>query len=165
MLRLVALLFIAWLVGAAYLFVLPHDDRPVRADAVVVLSGTRSRLATGERLMRRGYAPTLVVSRSANPDALERHACAGRAICFRADPYSTRGEARAIARLAKQHGWRSVDVVTSKYHDFRAGILIRRCYHGELRMVGAPQSSLHLPIDMVKESVKLLVQETLERGC
>jgi hypothetical protein len=32
-------------------------------------------------------------------------------------------------------------------------------------MVGAPQSTLHLPIDVVKESVKHVYQETVQRGC
>jgi uncharacterized SAM-binding protein YcdF (DUF218 family) len=107
----------------------------------------------------------LVVSRSNDPSPSEVRACARRALCFRADPYSTRGEARAIARLAAQHHWRLVDVVTSQYHVFRARILIRRCFHGGLRMIGAPQSTLHLPIDVAKESLKLGYQELFARGC
>jgi uncharacterized SAM-binding protein YcdF (DUF218 family) len=148
-----------------YLFVLPHGDAPARADAVIVLSGTHYRLPVGEKLVNDRYARLLVVSRSNDPNALERRACANGALCFRAVPYSTRGEARAIARLARQRHWRTIDVVTSKFHVFRARILIRRCFHGALRMIGAPQSLLHLPIDVVKESVKLAVQEAVERGC
>ena len=32
-------------------------------------------------------------------------------------------------------------------------------------MVGAPQSTQHLPIDVVKETVKLVYQETIARSC
>lgn len=159
------LLVLAFAMVGAFLVVLPHDDRPVKADAVIVLSGTRQRLPVGERLVRQGYASLLVVSRSANPKPLERRLCRSGALCFRAEPYSTRGEARAIARLAAQHHWQMLDVVTSKFHDFRARILVRRCYPGGLRMVGAPQSRLHLPLDAVKETLKLTYQETVARGC
>jgi uncharacterized SAM-binding protein YcdF (DUF218 family) len=135
------------------------------ADAVVVLSGTNQRLSVGQRLVREGYAPLLVVSRSTDPTVAEQRACASGALCFRAEPYSTRGEARAIARLAAARGWRTVDVVTSQFHVFRARILIRRCYHGGLRMIGASQSPLRLPIDLAKESLNLVYQEVFAPGC
>jgi uncharacterized SAM-binding protein YcdF (DUF218 family) len=163
--RVLAALVLVYLAGAVYLFVLHHDDRPAKADAVVVLSGTTERLPVGERLVRQGYAPLLVVSRATDPKAAERRACRSGALCFRAKPYSTRGEARAIARLAAIHHWRAVDVVTSQFHIFRARILIQRCYHGGLRMVGAPEPWWRLPYDAVKETMKLVYQETVARGC
>lgn len=158
-------LVLAYVAVAVYLFVLPHDGKPVRADAVVVLAGTAERLPVGQRLVHRGYAPLLVVSLSHPPARVQLAACAHGALCFRAQPYSTRGEAREIGRLAVRRHWRTIDVVTSKFHDFRAAILIRRCYHGELRMIGAPQSTQHLPIDIAKESAKLAYQEVFARGC
>lgn len=163
--RVLLTLVVAYVAVAGYLFVVHHDDRPAKADAVVVLSGTKERLPVGQRLVREGYAPLLVVSRSTHPKAAELRACRTGALCFRADPYSTRGEARAIARLAAARHWRTVDVVTSQFHVFRARILIRRCYHGGLRMVGAPEPAWRLPYDAVKETVKLVYQETFARGC
>jgi uncharacterized SAM-binding protein YcdF (DUF218 family) len=163
--RVLAVLVLVYLAVAGWLFIVHHDDRPAKADAVVVLSGTSQRLPVGERLVRQGYAPLLVVSRSTHPKAAERRACRSGALCFRAKPYSTRGEARAIARLAAAHHWRLVDVVTSQFHIFRARIVIRRCYHGRLRMVGAPQSLLDLPFEVVKETAKLTYQEVFARGC
>lgn len=163
--RVIAVVLLAYVAAAVYLFVLPHGDRPTRADAVVVLSGTRQRLPVGERLVRQHYAPLLVVSRSDDPAPEELRICRSGALCFRANPYSTRGEARAIARLATTRHWHTVDVVTSKFHVFRARVLIRRCYHGRLRMVGAPERLLRLPLDVAKESVKLAYQETLARHC
>jgi uncharacterized SAM-binding protein YcdF (DUF218 family) len=151
------------------LFVVRHDDRAVRADAVVVLSGSKRRLPVAERLMREHLAPVLVVSKSTKPTRLESAACAGklpyRVICFQAHPYSTRGEARAIGRLARVHRWNTIDVVTSHFHVFRAKIVIRRCYHGELHVVGSPQSLLRLPLDVLHESAKLAYQETVQRAC
>ncbi len=163
--RTIVTLIVVYLAAAAYLFVVHHDDRPAKADAVVVLSGTKERLPVGQRLVRNGYAPLLVVSRSTYPSAAERRACRSGALCFRADPYSTRGEARAIARLAAVRNWQTVDVVTSQFHVFRARILIKRCYHGRLRMVGAPEPAWRLPYDAVKETAKLAFQEVFARTC
>ncbi|HEX4680127.1 MAG TPA: hypothetical protein VH210_13080 [Gaiellaceae bacterium] len=42
--RVVGALVIVYLAAAVYLFVVHHDDRPAKADAVVVLSGTKERL-------------------------------------------------------------------------------------------------------------------------
>lgn len=163
------LLVLVWAVAGSWLFVVHHGDTPFGADAVVVLAGTRQRLPVALDLMRRGFAPVLVVSRSRSQMRLQAATCRGRhryrVICFNAHPYSTRGEAEEIGRLALTHNWTRLDVVTSNFHVFRARILVQRCYHGALRMVGAPQSNKHLPIDVVKESAKLLVQETLQRGC
>jgi uncharacterized SAM-binding protein YcdF (DUF218 family) len=156
---------VAYVGVASYLFLLHHGDSPAEADAVIVLSGTKQRLPVGQRLVREGYAPLLVVSRSTDPNAAEQRACRTGALCFQAKPYSTRGEARAIARLAAARGWHTVDVVTSQFHVFRARILIRRCYHGGLRMIGASQSPLRLPIDMAKESLKLVYHEVVTRDC
>lgn len=163
--RAVLLFVLAYVAAASYLFVVHHDDPPVKADAVVVLSGTSERLPVGERLVRDGYAPLLVVSRSTYPKAAEQRACRSGALCFRAAPYSTRGEARAIARLAAARHWRMVDVVTSQFHIVRARLLIRRCYHGGLRMVGAPEPAWRVPYDAVAESAKLTFQELFARGC
>jgi uncharacterized SAM-binding protein YcdF (DUF218 family) len=167
--RLLLVLILAWAVAGTWLFVVHHDDRPIHADAVVVLAGTIERLPVAQELMRRGYARVLVVSLSHPTSHQQAAVCAGgrgyRVICFRAEPFSTHGEAEAIGRLARAHHWTRLDVVTSQFHVFRARLLVRRCFHGALSMVGAPQSTRHLPIDIVKESVKLVYQETVQRGC
>jgi uncharacterized SAM-binding protein YcdF (DUF218 family) len=166
--RLVLLLVAAWLVAAIVLFAVHHDDRPARADAVVVLAGSKYRLPVGIRLVREGYAPLLVVSRG-HTGALERRVCSGRTglrvLCLDARPSSTRGEARAIGRLARSRGWRRIDVVTSQFHVFRARMLIRRCYHGGLRMVRAKQAEWKLPWYMLTESAKLAWQLIIARRC
>ena len=168
--RLLLLLVAGWLAAAAYLFVWPHDDPPGRADAIVVLAGDKRRLPAGLRLLRQGVAPTIAVSDDlGRKPGLDDRICAGQVVvqhvCFRARPYSTRGEARAIARLARAHGWRRLVVVTSGFHDFRARLLIRRCYDGRLRMVAAPYPKLELPKEAVYETVKLGYALTLGRGC
>jgi uncharacterized SAM-binding protein YcdF (DUF218 family) len=166
----------AWLVVCAALFVWPREvGAPAKADAVVVLSGGRNaRLDPALTLVRRGVAPVLVISSPVQDPRWRtaRRLCASRKqafpfriICFEAHPYSTRGEARGIARLARTYGWSKVVVVTSTYHVTRARMLVKRCYHGGLSMVGAPSAWWRLPEDWASETGKLIVQLTAERSC
>jgi uncharacterized SAM-binding protein YcdF (DUF218 family) len=177
--RLLLVLFAlaaAWLVAIAFLFVWPRANAaPAHADAVVVLSGgLNRRLDPGLALVQRGVAPVLAISsafRSPSWTKAQR-LCRGedgptrfRVICFAANPYSTRGEARAIGRLARLHGWKRVVVVTSTFHVTRARMLVQRCYHGLLWVVGTGSTWWRLPEEWMSETGKLLVQLTVERGC
>jgi uncharacterized SAM-binding protein YcdF (DUF218 family) len=162
------LLLLAALVGASlYLFVFAPTNAPGRADAVVVLSGSvADRIPRALALMRAGTAPVLVVSdgRTEAPRLCGRRA-PYRVLCFRPDPYSTRGEAEEIGRLARANGWRRVDVVTSRYHVFRARMLIERCYHGGLRIVASTPSLGRYAYGAAIEWPKLALALTLRRRC
>lgn len=164
-------LLAAWLVAASALFVWPHDDGPIagRADAVVSLAGSASRLPVAERLVADGVAPVLAVSLDGSRNSREsEELCRNprpRLVCFRADPISTRGEARAIERLARERGWDDVVVVTSDFHVFRARLILERCFGDRLRLDDAPSSALWRPWHMATESVKLGLALTLRRGC
>ena len=170
-----AVLVGGWLVACAFLFVWPSSGAGTgKADAVIVLSGDENhRLDPGLALVRRGVAPVLVISSAAlDPKWRKAHVlCAHpdqgrfRVVCFNAHPYSTQGEARAIERLARAHGWRRVVVVTSTFHITRARLLITRCYHGKLAMIGARSTWWRLPEEWASETGKLLVQLTVRRGC
>ncbi|HVN61747.1 MAG TPA: YdcF family protein [Gaiellaceae bacterium] len=168
---LVVVLFFAFVGATFYLFVFPHMDRVTRADAVVVLSGgKRDRLPKGLELVQRGVAPTLVISdgrAQGYPEA--NKLCKGgrpfKVVCFRPDPYSTRGEAEAVARLARKHGWRSLVVVTSRYHVYRARILFKRCFKGHLAVTGSMPSLKNMVNGTLQEWPKLVYEETLVRAC
>ena len=163
-------LVLGWLAAVVALFVVDHGDKPIRADAIFVLSGSPTRLPAGLRLLREGYAPLLVVSRTSNtPTALENRVCARQPdvhiLCVSAHPYSTVGEAEMLRRLAAARGWRRVDVVTSEYHVVRARLLFERCFKGRLRVVGAPDQLLLLPWNAAMESIKLVYHELVHRSC
>jgi uncharacterized SAM-binding protein YcdF (DUF218 family) len=154
------------------LFVLhPEDELPARADAVVVLAGSESRLPVAFRLMEQDVAPVLVVSDPEGRHDDERQKLCARGaesfelVCELPDPYSTRGEARLIARLAAERGWDSIVVVTSDFHLFRARRLIERCYEGEVALRGAPVEWWYWPVAIGTEWAKLAVAETFRRGC
>jgi len=164
-------LLAAWLVVASALFVWPHDDEPImgRADAVVSLAGSANRLPVAQGLVADGVAPVLAVSLDGSPNNRgSEELCRRprpRLVCFRADTISTRGEARALERLARDRGWDDVVVVTSDFHVFRARMILERCYGDRLRLEGAPSSALWRPWHMATETVKLALALTLRRGC
>jgi uncharacterized SAM-binding protein YcdF (DUF218 family) len=116
--------------------------------------------------MQEGYAPLLLVSRGSKL-GLEHRLCDGETelevVCFSAT--STRGEARIVARIARERNLRSLDVVTSHFHVYRARKLFERCFDGDLRLVGASQEWWRLPKAMVSESAKLAYQTVYAREC
>ncbi len=163
---------IAWVVATFKLFLIPHQDRAGRADAVVVLSGSKApRLGKALDLMGRGVAPVLVISHGRDrswPQAnrLCRHGGPGfRVVCFLPVPDSTQGEAQTFGRLAARRRWRSVLVVTSTFHVTRARMLFRRCVDGRVRAVGASYNLRHVFDYVFSEWGKLAYALTLHRRC
>ena len=69
--------------------------------------------------------------------------------------------------MARRRNWRSLIVVTSRYHVVRARLLYGRCFDGTLMVVGARSS--HRPIEVIKRTMHewggLLNALTLERDC
>lgn len=163
---------VALAVASYVLFVRAGSDGPGHADAVVVLAGGRGeRLARAQTLMARDVAPTIAISNGNQPGWHDANRlCEGaqrfRVICFRPQPQTTRGEAEAIRRLARDNGWRRVVIVTSTYHLTRARMLVRRCYDGHTSFVGAT------PRDGIVGWAKRIVHEwfglaeaVVVRGC
>ncbi|MCQ2000422.1 YdcF family protein [Arthrobacter zhaoxinii] len=138
-----ACLFAVWLLVASILFVYPSASAadPARADAVVVLAGAGSeRLPVGLDLVKQGYAPVLALSATFTPGNIRTDAvCTGNRnpliVCFNPEPMTTRGEARAVARLAKDRGWTDIIVVTSRYHVTRAELNLEQCSSVNVTMV------------------------------
>jgi uncharacterized SAM-binding protein YcdF (DUF218 family) len=149
-----------------YLFVLVRSDDPKHADAIVVLSGDRKRLATGVRLFTGGVAPTLVISRDGRPWREAGALCAGpHVVCFQANPYSTEGEAQEVGHLERKHGWKRIVIVTSRYHLRRAGMLFDRCTGRRPQVVAAKTTVLNYLVDVPWEWGKLVYQLTVDRSC
>jgi uncharacterized SAM-binding protein YcdF (DUF218 family) len=164
---LLVLLLVALVAATVWLCGFPKIDPAGRADAVVVLSGSNhDRLPKALDLMRAHVAPVLVVSDGKHTEprlcGLRRPY---RVLCVRPTPFSTRGEAEEIARLARARGWRTVDVVTSRYHIYRARLIVGRCFHGRLRMIASTPRPWDYVVGSASEWPKLFVAEVLRRGC
>ncbi|WP_341394790.1 YdcF family protein [Arthrobacter sp. G119Y2] len=130
-----------WLFAAVLLFYYPQVHEPAGADAVVVLAGAASeRLPVGRDLSYQGYAGDLVLSTTDTPgnritDMYCDYISSPAVTCFLPEPLTTRGEARAVARLAADNGWDNLIVVTSRYHLLRAETNISQCSTATLTMV------------------------------
>ena len=154
-----------------HLFVWPLSGHPDRVDAVVVLSGDHGeRLPVALRLIERGVAPTLVLD--GTPDyrrvfELCREQQAFEVVCLRPEPDSTRAEARAAGRLATERGWNSLIVVTTTHHVTRSRMLFRRCFDGDVSMVGAyPPYGWRISLrQIVHEFLGAGHTLTVRRGC
>jgi uncharacterized SAM-binding protein YcdF (DUF218 family) len=144
-----------------FLFNRPHGDLLTRADAIVVLGGDNDgRLEYGLRLAEQGYAHTVVLSNSYSDDDTDyadyRRACASgtatvTVVCFVPTPYTTRGEALFLARLAKQHNWTHVIVVSWNYHMVRARYIFHQCFDGTVTMRPVPRSYDYSPWRWARE--------------
>lgn len=148
---LVCVVIVGILAGAGYaLFTRPHDDPLTKADAIVVLGGENDgRLEYGLNLAREGYADTVVMSNSyfnepADLADFEKACASGTAtvtvICFMPNPFTTRGEAMYVARLAKLHNWTHLIVVSWNYHLVRARYIFHQCFDGTVTMRAVPRT-------------------------
>jgi uncharacterized SAM-binding protein YcdF (DUF218 family) len=165
-------LALGWAIAAAALFVWPPRGSGGRADAAVVLAGgPGDRLAEAMALVREGAAPVLVVSDGWSPTWPEANRlCAGRpapvpVVCVHPDPFSTRGEAEAFARLAASRGWKSVVLVSSRYHLVRARMLFQRCYDGTVSTASPSGTLLDRVVAAPIETVKLGYALLVRRSC
>ena len=167
---LVVLLVAAWAAVVARFVLWPAQDEPRPADAVVVLAGDHLRLGKALELMTRRVAATLVISDGLAPgwrqaNRLCRGGARFRVVCFRPEPYSTRGEARTVARMAAARGWRSVVVVTSTYHVTRARLLFDRCVDARVSVTGSTYQRSLIPLEVFLEPAKLAHALMVARRC
>ncbi|MFE3189501.1 YdcF family protein [Nocardia sp. NPDC059240] len=124
----------------------PQIDRLRHADAIFVLGGEGfHRYPYGLSLGGAGWAPTVVIS---NPygtrDDWLTNVCntpqtGFQLECFVPDPPTTKGEARQLRRLAAEHGWKTVIVVTFRPHISRARYILEQCFDGNLVMIESPE--------------------------
>jgi uncharacterized SAM-binding protein YcdF (DUF218 family) len=147
------------------LFVFPPSSTPAHADAVVVLAGGKGeRLDKGLELVRAGVAPNLVVSTGS--DTLCTNDYPFTVYCFLPHPDDTRGEAEAIGRIAAQHGWQHIVLVTSDYHATRAGLLVDRCFPGTVDVSAAESSHAPLPLlSAITHEWGGLIESAIHRDC
>ena len=133
---------LVWLLVALRLFYFVPQQPLHRTDVIIMLGGSSSeRLPVAERLQQNLGIPLLVLSKTDTPgniaaDALCNLEGSDRSdlMCFRPAGLETRGEATSIGKLVAQHGWKSITVVTSRYHVTRASTLIRQCTTAEVQM-------------------------------
>jgi uncharacterized SAM-binding protein YcdF (DUF218 family) len=124
----------------ARVLVWPAQGMPARVSAIVLLAGPGDRLPVALALAREHRAPVLVVSQGwqGYGGPCPAPVAGVKLICFEPDPGTTRGEAEALGKLAKQFRWSSVVLVTTRTQDSRARIIAERCFAGSTYVVTAP---------------------------
>jgi uncharacterized SAM-binding protein YcdF (DUF218 family) len=147
------------------LFLWPSTSTLHHADVIVAFAGGNGeRLNKGLALAREGYAPNLVAS--TGPDRLCNARESFSVICFSPDPNNTRGEAEAIGRLAREHRWKRLILVTSTYHVTRARLLLDRCYAGSIEVALVPPHQGFIGwLGAIAHEWAGLAEATLERSC
>jgi hypothetical protein len=162
-------------------FVHPRTDGPVAADAIVMFGGSGDRFERAVELADAGWADVLVIS---DPiDDGDRYSAHGwfcrndgrspdhpvqdrdyEAICFDPETHTTRGEARYVARLAEERGWRRIVLVTTTEQATRARILLSRCWEGDIAAVTVATEQFR-PARIVYEWGAMLRATVQRRGC
>lgn len=127
-------------VTARFLIWPPLGPLPARADAIVELAGTSDggRDALTLALARSGRARYMVQSTEAGDARCLPSVPGVTVVCFHPDPLTTRGEAQAIGRMARQYGWSSVILVTTPDQALRATLRTSRCFPGAIYNATAP---------------------------
>ena len=147
-------------------------EPPAHADAIVILGpALDNRLDTATELAHDLNIGALAISVGDTPNQINEGLCATpptgiHVTCFVPDPYTTRGEAREIGKLAGENGWKNVIVITSPWHISRAHYLVSRCFDGTIQMV-APDDSLGFS-DWVQEALYqtgAFLKAFFQRGC
>ncbi len=160
-------LALAFTAVTARLFVWPAQGLPSRVDAIVMLAGPGDRLTAATRLAREQRAPVLVVSQGwqgyggpcpPKPPGV-------KLICFDPDPGNTRGEAEVIGTLARQYGWHSVALVTTRPQDTRARVQVKRCFSGTVYVSAASLDWIDWPYQIAYGWGALVKALVLQRSC
>ena len=162
-----AAVIVAFGLVTARLLVWPAQGMPTRVSAIVMLAGPGDRLPVALELAREHRAPMLVVSRGwgGYGGPCPSPVSGVKLICFDPDPGTTRGEAEALGRMARQFGWRSVVLVTTRTQDTRARLMAGRCFGGSVFAVTAPLPVSSWPYEIVYGWGALLKALVVVRAC
>ena len=146
------------------LFVFPELDEPERADAIVVFAGPGDRITRAWELADRGLASYVVVS-IADTRACEPERPTVIQLCFTPDPATTQGEARAVAELAREHGWDDLIIVSGTTQVTRIRLRQGRCFEGDVQVLAVREALGPFLYRWIYEHGALLKALILQRSC
>ncbi|GAA2239717.1 hypothetical protein GCM10009851_26380 [Herbiconiux moechotypicola] len=127
------MLAIASLICTGLVVAFPREDTPSRVDVIVILGGPVSEsIEYGLSLAEAGVADNVLISTPPGAGGTKgKEACARNwsmnVICFTPRNATTEGEAQSAGWRAEKEGWRSMLVVTAKFHVARARFIFDRC--------------------------------------
>ena len=142
--RILTLILLVWLLGfIAFALLLARPAGAIKTDAVVVLTGGAGRVDRGLEVLRRGWAPQLLVSgvsREVKPGEFaaqfkvspEQMACCV-SLGFAAT--DTESNARETAIWMREHKVTRIRLVTSDWHMRRAVFELRHAMPGGVTII------------------------------
>lgn len=146
---------------ATVVYAMPGDQDARSADVVFVIGPpTNDRVELAESLVEAGVADAVMVSirlpEAAAPadtgwpkpsvpswaalgswsEDRAAAACADGAICLQPEPFTTQGEAQALAAAMDENGWDTAIVVTMTPHVARTRLIFSRCIEDGVQVIG-----------------------------
>jgi len=161
---LVVLAVLALVVVDLRLFAFPKVDEPQAADAIVVYAGPGDRITRAWELADQGLAKFVVVS-IANTDDCEPERPTVTQLCFTPDPATTRGEAEAVAKLARRRGWDDLIIVSGNTQVTRIRLRQGRCFDGRVQVVAVREPLGEFLFRWVYEHGAIVKALVLQRAC
>jgi uncharacterized SAM-binding protein YcdF (DUF218 family) len=170
----IAAVFLVFCGLTARLFVFPVSGMPAHVDAIVMMAGPGDRFRTALTLAAQHRASVLVLSSGDRGPGGSAQASGGpcappiprvKVICFNPNPDTTQGEAEYAARLARQHHWHSVALVTITPQDSRARLRMERCFSGHVYVMTAPTPARYWPYELAYEWAATVKALTINRSC
>ncbi|MBS1673013.1 MAG: hypothetical protein JSS74_03515 [Actinobacteria bacterium] len=140
-------ILILYVAMSVSVFTTPSDPYDVhQIDAVFILGPpTQERIAAGERIAREAGGVPVYLSVWAGVG------CDPRFVCVHADPWTTAGEAEALAEAVREDGVRHPLVVTGGEHVMRARYIFDRCVPMAAPVIGIDD---HLnPVDWLWQPI------------
>ncbi|MEZ5742707.1 MAG: YdcF family protein [Sphingomonadaceae bacterium] len=129
--RLLALLFLAWIFGFAWFAItLPGPAGAEKTDSAVVLTGGEGRILRGIEVVRKGWAPRVLIS-GVDKDVKEGEFAAEFdvpeklmkcCVTLGYDAYDTRSNALETSRWLAENEFESVRLITTDWHIRRAAL-------------------------------------------
>ena len=147
------------------LFVFPERDlSPTHADAIVVYGGPGERTERAWELADQGHASTVVVS-VPDPRSCTHERATVVELCYTPDPATTRGEAQAVAAMARDRGWNDLIIVAGTTQVTRLRLRQGRCFDGNLQVVAVREPLGPFLYRWVYEHGALVKALVLQRSC
>lgn len=161
-----ALLVVALAIAAVVAVTPRFDDVPPDADVVVALGGSPGRVDLAHEIVEDTGATLVLSSESIDVGEHAGLRCGVDAICLEPEPHNTAGEARGMAALAQEHGWRQVVVATSSFHVNRSRMLFRQCLD-EVAVVGTARDpwTEEPVLRFTRELAGMIAGSTVARAC
>jgi len=162
-------MLLAFSATTARVFVWPSlPPLPDHVDAIIELAGPGDRDAVTIALARKNLAP-LVIQSTLPGDATSDTCLAPIAHttirCFTPVPATTRGEARYIGERGAAEHWRSVIIVTTPDHAWRARLRVERCFPGQVYVATSPLPKADWLRQIAYQWAATVKAELLQRDC